>query len=157
LLTLLFVYLGNWERRAILLTALYVGVSAVAVAIIGRNLYSAFLYPSYIPLAEGHRYFFVPGCMFVFIAALGTDHLLTATKARSLKLLMPVVFLLAFSAGIIKNFRTPPMVDLSWPYYAAEIEEWRQAQKRNEPAIVLQIPLNPPPFGMRLVPQSPTE
>lgn len=153
LLTLFFVYLRVWPRRVILLTALYVGVSAVAVAIIGRDLYGAFLSPTAITSAEGHRYFFVPGWMFVFIAALAADYFLSVFKPRPLKLIAPALLLLVFSAGIVRNFRTPPLVDLAWPARAAEIEKWLQAQQRHEPVADLPIPLNPPPFDMRLVPR----
>ncbi len=154
LLTALFIYLGSWYRRAILLAAAYVAVAAVAVAIIGRNLYSAFLYPTYIPLAEGYRYFFVSSCLFVFIAALGADHLISRTTSPALKWLAVGIVGLSFSFGVAHNFRATPMADLSWPYYAAEIEEWEHMQERKQAVVSIQIPLNPPPFAMQLNPRS---
>jgi hypothetical protein len=154
LMTALFIYLGNWRRRAVLLTAAYMSIAAVAVAIIGRNLYSAFLYPTYIPLAEGYRYFFVSSCLFIFIVALGADHLVSQTLRPSSRWFVIGIVLLLFSSGVAQNFRTQPLVDLSWSYYAAEIEEWEHLQQQRQPVVGIQIPLNPPPFQIQLNPHN---
>jgi hypothetical protein len=134
------------RRRLVLLCAVYIGVASVAVVMGGRNFAPAFLVPANIPHVQGERYFFLGGCVVIFILGFTADYLAAHIRQPFLRRVPAVVMLLLFGFGMVQNFQTPALVDLSWPAYAGQIEEWR----RTRSAAPLVVPLNPPPFNMTL-------
>jgi len=154
LLCLFCMTLPAWRQRLIVLSAAYIGVASLAVVMGGRNFAEAFLVPKDIPHIQGERYYFLGCCVFIFLAAFAADFFMARITHPLLNKFPALALLLLFSFGSVRNFHTPPLVDLSWPAYASEIEKWNQLQRNKQPVTPLHIPLNPPPVSMTLQPRN---
>jgi hypothetical protein len=123
-------------RVSILLSALLPIVCPVAMAIVGRHIVWATW--TGIPLWSGHRYFLLPACAFIFLAAASID---TFPRFR-----FPLIaLLLPFALGIAGNFRVPPYPDFEWPSQAYRVRQWLAT------GCEVSIPVPPgPPWAVRL-------
>jgi hypothetical protein len=102
-------------RVSILLSALLLMVGPVAMAIAGRHMVWATW--TRILSWDGQRYFLLPACAVIFLAAACID---TFPRSRY----SPIALLLSFALGIAGNFRVPPYPDLDWPRQAYRIRHW---------------------------------
>jgi hypothetical protein len=147
---ILFVWMvSKVPHRVVLLSAAYIGVASVAVVMGGRNLAPAFLVPKDIPHVQGERYFFLGGCVLIFVVGFAADFLAAQVRDPLLRRVPAMIMLLIFGVGMVQNYQTPPLVDLSWASYAGQIEDWT----RRHDGAPLVVPLNPPPFNMTLIGQ----
>ncbi len=144
-LPLLYVQLPS-RRKPVLLTAVYLGVVSVVLAITGRDFVHSFTNLPDIRHFQTERYFVLPAAVVVFITALAVDHLCN-DKGSRVKML---IFFLVFGYGVIQNFRVPPLVDLKWPTYASRVDGWRKARKTGASFPRVDVPVNPVPWSIPL-------
>jgi len=154
LLVMFVMTLPDWRRRMLVLCATYIGVASLAAVLGGRNMADSYLVPLDLAHLQGERYFFLGSCMVLFIAALAADFVMSRISHPLLKALPVAVLVMAYSYGAVRNFATPPMVDLLWPTYASEIEHWNELQRQGVRVGPLEVPINPPPFHMTLEPRT---
>ncbi len=134
------------RSRKIVTVALYLSLSSIAVVMAGRNLAAAYMDPYGFRYLQGERYFFLPACTFIFLAAFSLDRMM---RGRN-DLLKAAALILLFTYGMAKNFELPPFTDLSWKSYAARIDDWAAKRSRGEHVSPLIVPINPAPFTMHL-------
>jgi len=151
LMTVGLLFVKHLIDRRVILVAVYLGISSLALTMSGRDLGKSFISLVGIRYTQANRYFFLSSCMFIFLLIF----ILNQWFLRRLPGLAKfVVVLMLFSGGISKSFIVDPLVDLSWPTYASRIDAWRSAQARHEKVQPLVVPLNPPPlFRMTLNPR----
>jgi hypothetical protein len=116
---LIIAWLGLLLRRlqaSLLLSAVLLLVGPVAMAIAGRHIVWAT--GTHVVEWGGVRYFFLPGCTFIFLAAAGIDTFRGSGFSRLMVLLLPFTF------GIAGNFRVPSYPDFKWPTEAYRVRRW---------------------------------
>ncbi len=102
-------------RVSFLLSALLLIVCPIAMSITGRHM----LWATWTGVLEwgGYRYFLLPGCAFIVLAAAWID---TYPRFR----LSLVALLLPFLLGIAGNFRVQPYPNFNWPSEAHLVRHW---------------------------------
>lgn len=116
---LVIAWLGLLLRRlrpSLLLSAVLLLVGPVAMSIVARHS----VWATWTQVVEwnGVRYFFLPGCAFIFLAAAGIDSFRGSGFSRLLVLLLPFTF------GIAGNFRVASYPDFKWPSEAHRVRRW---------------------------------
>lgn len=118
-------------KTAYLLSASVLFVGPVAMATIWRHL----LWTTWtqVLLWSGDRYFLLPGCVFIFVAAASLE---TLPKFRYSLLTMALLFAL----GIAGNFRVSPYPNFNWPSEALQVRQWLSTGR----GVEVLIPPGPP-------------
>jgi hypothetical protein len=102
-------------KTTYLLSAAVLFVGPVAMAVIWRHIVWATW--TQVLLWGGDRYFFLPGCVFICLAAAWIDSFPNVKFS-------PIALVLPFALGLAGNFKVPPYPDFNWPSEALRIRQW---------------------------------
>lgn len=126
--------------------ALLVGISSILLPLVARsNLSNTFDSVTQIP-DRGEQYFFIAGCVLLFLMALSIERALSSFSGS----IQALALVMVIASGLVTNFKVPPFVDLHWRQSAAEIVEWRAAREHHLFQWGVTVPLNPDSWGIHL-------
>jgi hypothetical protein len=94
----------------------------------------------------GERYFYLAGCCFVLLAAIGIEVFLAKIPTWSKALLL----VLLFAGGIRGNFKVPPFIAMQWELYQDFLHDWYGEMRSGKPVEAITIPINPPGWFVTL-------
>jgi len=143
----LWLHLG-WSKRRQMAIALYLSVGFVLAALQGRDLSPLFATVTGLPDQREEQYFFLSSCLLVFLVALTVEETLKGPFAK----FQPLALLALFSAGLMVNFRVPPLIDMHWPEEAREIADWRADRIKGNFATIVSASINPPGWILHFSP-----
>ena len=132
-------------QRVQMAVALYLIAASIALPLSARGEYLAYRTATHILQPRGEQYFFIAGCMLLFLIALTVER----TIPPQWKYIQGAAFVLVVAGGFFENFRVPPFVDFQWPQHARAIEAWEAGRIAIFASGVV-IPLNPPSLFIRL-------
>lgn len=122
-LTWTFLFLSP-RKRLQALVAGYLAISSIVLPMRGRGMYEKFL-TTRMGESRGEQYFFIAGCLFLFLLALTIERICSQRRAY----LQAAIFGLVLAGGFYYNFRAPAFPDFNWPTHAEDIAKWQQARK----------------------------
>jgi hypothetical protein len=146
-LSWLFFSLNPGKRVQALLAAYLVGASVV-LAMRGRGLFVAFQTPTHLTERRGEQYFFIGGCVFLFLIGLTVERVFANQRGS----VQAVAAWLAIAGGFYGNFRASGFNDFTWPAHAKDVAEWREAAQADALWPGLSIPENPAGWAFQLPP-----
>ncbi len=136
----------DWHKRLQACTALMVGIGSILLPLVGRkDLLNAFASIRNIPYRE-EQYFFVAGCMLLFLLALSVEQALRSRSGH----VQACAFLAVTAGGFAENFSVPPFVDDHWSENAPKIAAWHVAETHHLFHWGVAVPLNPDPWRIQL-------
>jgi hypothetical protein len=117
--------------------ALYVALASVALALNGRGFFRAFSSPRHITEPRGEQYFFIAGCVFLYLLALTAERV----SLGNWKHAEILAFCLIIGSGFYSNFEVPPFVDYDWAKEARKVQVWADKNRQTLPEV--NVPINP--------------
>ncbi len=133
---------ANRATRAKILVCLYLASASGTLALGARKMLRAEETITF----GGERYFYLAGCCFVLLAAIGIEVFLAKIPAWRKSLLL----ILLFAGGIRGNFKVSPFIAMQWELYQDFLHGWYGEMRGGQPVGAITIPINPPGWFVTL-------
>jgi len=145
---------GEKSHRLRLAIAVYLAISSVAIAIVGRGKINGhgklagFADFSGVNNWGAERFFYLASCVFVYLAACSLSRI--APKGRNAAILFGILFM----CGVAFDFRVSRLVDY-WSEDAPAVDNWRRGMRAGR-AEDIELPVNPAGWWLQLPGDVPT-
>jgi hypothetical protein len=140
-------YSSDRRSRRTVLVCLYLLLASLGMAMAGRGEFGKRFLTLLSTEEKGERLFVVPSCILVLLVALSIRKLWPTAHPAAGGLLL----CLAFSGGLLANFRVRPFENLHWAESGPQIDVWRRAWNTGQPVKGLFARTPPAPYwGVKL-------